>query len=188
MINTSIPLQLEFTLSYADPIVHIYKRMPCTSPCLPVPHSPQCFCDSLFLWYFYICRIFVGKFCPCFRFWPSRSYSYFRSQFVYDKGEHGVHMEKRLLGPHFSPSMFYLSRRSQKYLHSDIPCQSAHRAYTHIYILFFGITHTTECILPCTIASICVDFFFFSAWWLATLGPESVTYLSQYFSSTKNST
>ena len=31
MVNTSIPLQLELTLSYADPVVHIYNHMPCNS-------------------------------------------------------------------------------------------------------------------------------------------------------------
>ena len=77
-------------------------------------------------------------------------------------------MGKKLLGPHFSSTVSSLPHKSQKYLHSDIPCQSAYRTHAHVCVCvcvyyFLSITHTTECILPYTTVSIWVDLFFSSS-------------------------
>lgn len=124
------------------------------------PLLPQSFCYSLFPWFFSTCR----RDLPLFQTLAIRLYYYFRSQSVHDKGEHGVCMEKKLLGPHFSSTVSSLPHKPQKYLHSDIPCQSAHRTYAHTLLNAF---------CPIQLSPFgWIFFFFFSAWWLATLRPD----------------
>ena len=157
------------------------------SPHLTVPYSPKASAipsshDPSTL---------VGEFSPCSRFWPSDR-TIISDPNLYMIKENMVYAWKKCYQDLIFLQQCLLFHINHKniYIVIFLANQLIEHMHTHTRVCvcvyyFLSITHITECTLPYKTVSIWVDFFFFfSAWWLATLGPD-LWHLSQYFSSTK---